>query len=83
VLVGFGAGLTWAAAAIEWGVPTPVKPQPWPRRWFANLRFALATVRSIVRRVERRVYNWAMGPVRKDDWRGRLRQRIDRWWGHG
>ncbi|PKO23475.1 MAG: 3-oxoacyl-ACP synthase [Chloroflexi bacterium HGW-Chloroflexi-1] len=83
VLVGFGAGLTWAAAAIEWGVPTPVKPQPWPRRWLASLRFALATIRSTVRRAERRVYNWAMGPVGKEDWRGRLRQRVDRWRGRG
>ena len=28
VLVGFGAGLTWAAAAIEWGVPIPGAAAP-------------------------------------------------------
>ena len=29
VLVGFGAGLTWAAAALEWGVPTLIKQPAW------------------------------------------------------
>ena len=80
VLVGFGAGLTWAAAAVEWGVPVPVKPQPWPRRWLALLRFGLAAVRSLWLRGGRRVYNWLLGPVGKDDWRGKLRQWMGRWW---
>jgi 3-oxoacyl-[acyl-carrier-protein] synthase-3 len=76
-LVGFGAGLTWAAVAIEWGIPMPVKPQPRQRQWFGRLRFTFAGVRSIFRRVERRLYNWLMGPVGKDNWRGKLRQRTD------
>ncbi len=78
VTVGFGAGLTWAAAAIEWGVPIPAKPQPWVRRLLGRLYHGLARVRSTVLRVERRVYNWLLGPVGKDDWRGKLRMRIDR-----
>lgn len=78
VLVGFGAGLTWAAAAIEWGVPAPTKPQPALVRLLARIRFASAAVRSSLLRTERHVYNWIMGPVGKDDWRGKLRQRMDR-----
>ncbi len=78
VTVGFGAGLTWAAAAIEWGVPIPAKPQPWGRRVLGRIYHGLARVRSIILRTERRVYNWLLGPVGKDDWRGKLRKRIDR-----
>lgn len=78
VLVGFGAGLTWAAAAIEWGVPAPIAPQPWLRRLIARLVFIMAGFRSAVLRTERHAYNWIMGPVGKDDWRGHLRKRVDR-----
>ncbi len=79
VLVGFGAGLTWAAVALEWGIPMPVKPQRLERRWFGRLRFAFAGVRSAWLRLARHVYNWLMGPVGREDWRGRLRQRADEW----
>lgn len=78
VLVGFGAGLTWAAAAIEWGVPIPVKPQPLVRRLLARLHHGWARMRSTVLRTSRHVYNWLLGPVGRDDWRGKLRGRIDR-----
>ncbi len=77
VLVGFGAGLTWAAAALEWGVPIPTRPQPWPRRLLARIGYALAALRSRLLRGERTIYNWLMGPVGKDDWRGKLRKRMD------
>jgi 3-oxoacyl-[acyl-carrier-protein] synthase-3 len=78
VMVAFGAGLTWAAAAIEWGVAVPLEPRPWWQRWFAGVLFAWAGTRSAFRRGVRHVYNWIMGPVGKDDWRGKLRQRTDR-----
>jgi 3-oxoacyl-[acyl-carrier-protein] synthase-3 len=78
VLVGFGAGLTWAAAAIEWGVPVPTRPRPWWWRMVTGLVFGWAAIRSTLRRTTRHVYNWILGPVGKDDWRGRLRQRADR-----
>lgn len=77
VLVAFGAGLTWAAAALEWGVPIPARPQPLPKRLLAGFWYALAGIRSRSLRIARRVYNWILGPVGKDDWRGKLRQRID------
>jgi len=78
VLVGFGAGLTWAAVAIEWGAPVPTRPRPWWRRMVTGFLFGWAGIRSTVRRTTRHVYNWILGPVGKDDWRGRLRKRADR-----
>jgi 3-oxoacyl-[acyl-carrier-protein] synthase III len=76
VLVGFGAGLTWAAAAIEWGAPVPVRAKTgW--RMLTEFLFGWAGVRSLLRRTIRHVYNWILGPVGKDDWRGRMRQRAD------
>ena len=55
ILVGFGAGLTWAAAAIEWGVPLPVKPVPWWKALFRHLRYRWARLRSFARRALRRL----------------------------
>jgi 3-oxoacyl-[acyl-carrier-protein] synthase III len=77
VLVGFGAGLTWAAAAVQWGVPIPVRPLPWWRRFLALLGFSFAMVRSTTLRTERHAYNWIMGPVGKENWRGKLRRKTD------
>ena len=55
VCVGFGAGLTWAAAAIRWSLPLPV-PAPSRRttlwRW---LRYRWAWYRSRWRRLWRRL----------------------------
>lgn len=78
VLVGFGAGLSWAAAAVEWGEPATVARAGQAGRLGARLRLRLAGARSAIRRNERHFYNWIMGPVGKDDWRGRLRRRSDR-----
>jgi 3-oxoacyl-[acyl-carrier-protein] synthase-3 len=77
VLVGFGAGLTWAAAAVQWGVPLPAKPLPWWRRFLALAGFNFAGVRSMMLRTERHVYNWIMGPVGKENWRGQVRRNTD------
>jgi 3-oxoacyl-[acyl-carrier-protein] synthase-3 len=53
VMVGFGAGLTWAAAVIQWGVPKP--PVPTWRRTLDGARYISAGVRSRFRRVNRRL----------------------------
>jgi len=51
VMVGFGAGLTWAAVVVKWGVPLPVS-RPLRRivvwRW---VRYRWATIRSYLRRL--------------------------------
>lgn len=55
VMVGFGGGLTWAAAAVEWGVPMPLKRREW---WYRGLRWLVyrwARVRSLSIRISRRI----------------------------
>ncbi len=55
VMVGFGAGLTWGATVIEWGVPMPYKRREW---WYRILRWLVyrwARVRSMTLRVSRRL----------------------------
>ncbi len=79
VLVGFGAGLTWAAAAVEWGIPAAPSTKGWLDRLLAKIDLFFAGTRSWLLRSERHAYNWAMGPVGKEDWRGRLRKRVDGW----
>ncbi len=56
VLVGFGAGLTWGAAVVEWSglIPTKVKIRPTQVRLFAHLR-------SFLRRLLRHVEGWIWG----------------------
>jgi 3-oxoacyl-[acyl-carrier-protein] synthase-3 len=58
VLVGFGAGLTWGASVIQWGVPLPVAPAPWWLRLFRWLYYRWARVRSWGARQRRRAEDW-------------------------
>lgn len=51
--VGFGAGLTWAAAAIQWSLPLPVAAPARPRQAWRWLRYRLARLRSLWRRLWR------------------------------
>jgi len=56
VLVGFGAGLTWAAATVRWSVPLPVAAPP---RWRVAVRWARYRWAAIRRRALR-VFWWLM-----------------------
>lgn len=58
VLVGFGAGLTWGAITLQWGVPLPVKPAPWYVRMYRWLYYRWARVRSWGARQRRRAEDW-------------------------
>ena len=49
VLTTFGAGLSWGAAVIRWGLPLPVEVPPWSR-WKQRLRGGWARLRLGVRR---------------------------------
>ncbi|MFQ6058200.1 MAG: beta-ketoacyl-ACP synthase III [Anaerolineae bacterium] len=55
VLVGFGAGLTWGAAVVQWGVPLPARRWPWWRRALQWLRFRWAGVKSFFHRLGRKL----------------------------
>lgn len=70
VLVGFGAGLTWAAAAVKWAAPWPVAPAPRQQRLLWRGRRVLARLRSGWRRMSRRFW----GAVR---WLQRKREQPD------
>jgi 3-oxoacyl-[acyl-carrier-protein] synthase-3 len=56
-MVGFGAGLTWAAAAVQWSQP---RPQRRSKKAVSRIELGVAGVRSrakrIIRRVEDRVF---------------------------
>jgi len=54
VCVGFGAGLTWGAAAIRWTRPQPAPTPRW-RRFLRQLYYPLAALRSWLRRLWRRL----------------------------
>jgi len=50
VLVGFGAGLTWAAAAVKWRLSAADVVSPFYRRWWRTLFYLCAHARSLSRR---------------------------------
>ncbi len=54
LMVGFGAGLTWAAAALEWSAARPEMP-PVQRAVMSRLRYNWFGIRSILARVLRHV----------------------------
>lgn len=54
VMVGFGAGLTWAATAIRWAVPG-ARPAPLWRAGQRSATYSLARVRSRLLRYSRKV----------------------------
>lgn len=54
VLASFGAGLTWAAVGLRWGIDVTRRPPRWnPLQW--QLETKVAAVRSAIRRQERKV----------------------------
>ncbi len=54
-LVGFGAGLTWAAAVVHWGVSTAPTPNTWWKAVVRNVQGREAAVRSFALRAQRRL----------------------------
>jgi 3-oxoacyl-[acyl-carrier-protein] synthase-3 len=51
--VGFGAGLTWGAAAIRWSLPLPTPVPPRRVALWRWLRYRLVRIRSLSRRIWR------------------------------
>jgi 3-oxoacyl-[acyl-carrier-protein] synthase-3 len=70
VLVGFGAGLTWAAAAVQWAVPWPVAPLTKRQRAAWRGRRTYARLRSGWRRLRRRIWGSIRWLHRRTDEQG-------------
>jgi 3-oxoacyl-[acyl-carrier-protein] synthase-3 len=67
VCVGFGAGLTWGAAAIRWTRPQPVPLRGW-RLARRRAYYSMARTRSFFRRAWRRVgAMWSRPDPRSDE----------------
>ncbi len=63
VFVGFGGGLTWAACAIQWSVPTDKREVDWWRNTRRQAGYQAAAARSMWRRAVRWVYQvWPDDP---------------------
>ncbi len=58
VMVGFGGGLTWAAAAVQWQVTA--KPPSRGQRVLSRVGYGAAAVRSRARRIFRRIEDGLM-----------------------
>ncbi|MFN8442162.1 MAG: beta-ketoacyl-ACP synthase III [Caldilineaceae bacterium] len=56
VFVGFGAGLTWAACALQWSVPIEKQNPTWWKATRQRATYQAAAARSILKRAMRRVY---------------------------
>jgi 3-oxoacyl-[acyl-carrier-protein] synthase III len=63
ILIGFGAGLTWAAAALTWGQPRPVSRG---RHAAQRVQYGLAGLRSRVRKGLRSAGDRLWGTVSPD-----------------
>ncbi len=77
ILTGFGAGLTYAAVAIEWGAETPAKEAPVHRHIWREIGYRLAGIRSDIRRGIRWFYGILLGPEEGVGWRAALRRKFD------
>jgi 3-oxoacyl-[acyl-carrier-protein] synthase-3 len=67
VLVSFGAGLTWAAAVVQWHVPLPAPRLPGWKRLLRRVRYRWAWLVSRLRRTYRKFSSWwgkAIGRIR-------------------
>ena len=67
VLVSFGAGLTWAAAVVQWHVPLPAPRLPWWKRLLRRIGYRWAWLVSRLRRTYRKFNSWwgiAVGRIR-------------------
>ncbi|MEZ4633650.1 MAG: beta-ketoacyl-ACP synthase III [Caldilineaceae bacterium] len=67
VFVGFGAGLTWAACAIEWRTPVEKPEANWWRNTQRQATYQAAAARSMWKRAIRRVYSQVL-PPREERW---------------
>jgi len=67
VLVGFGAGLTWAAAVVRWGVSPEEAVSPWHHIWWRWILYRWASLRSHARHAVRRATKVFARPTKGPD----------------
>jgi 3-oxoacyl-[acyl-carrier-protein] synthase-3 len=58
IMVGFGAGLTWAAAVLRWGVSAGRATVPFYHTWLRNLLYRWAALRTGAGHVRHRMVLW-------------------------
>ncbi len=61
VFVGFGGGLTWAAAVVQWGVPVPKPPLSFQKQMDLAIHYRWAAIQSFIRRWRRRILGFFLG----------------------
>jgi 3-oxoacyl-[acyl-carrier-protein] synthase-3 len=70
VMVSFGAGLTWAAVVVRWGMPLPVpRPSRWRVAW-RLARYLWTTIRSSLRRLGWKILSALRGLFVRDNGSG-------------
>jgi 3-oxoacyl-[acyl-carrier-protein] synthase-3 len=77
VCVGFGAGLTWAAVAIRWTMPLPVPTPSRTMTFRRSLRYRWSRLRSLWRRLLRRIDARLFHILYDPDGRRKRRRRDD------
>ena len=65
VFVGFGAGLSWGAAVVNWGVSTAPVSDNWWKNVVRNVQSQEAVVRSFALRTQRRLEVAGIGALRR------------------
>jgi 3-oxoacyl-[acyl-carrier-protein] synthase III len=65
LMVGFGAGLTWAAALLDWGEAEPGAAVPWWHSMGRRVLYGWAHMRSRGRRTWRALAEWAWKILRR------------------
>lgn len=65
VFVGFGAGLSWGAAVVNWGVSTAPVPDNWWKNVVRNVQSQEAVVRSFALRTQRRLEVAGISAIRR------------------
>ena len=65
VFVGFGAGLSWGATVVNWGVHTLPVPDNWWKTVVRNVQNQEAAVRSFALRTQRRIEVAGSGAIRR------------------
>jgi 3-oxoacyl-[acyl-carrier-protein] synthase-3 len=65
VMVGFGAGLSWGAAVVQWGVDATPVPITWWKSLRRNFHSREARLRSLALRAHRRIELAGMDAIRR------------------